>query len=77
MTSPSEPPFGSRPASFDDWLQAFKEQASFFTGLKLAGARALASPLLRGITDRVIASFLKDRSDDVAIEPAPALAVSR
>jgi adenosylcobinamide-GDP ribazoletransferase len=24
-----------RPGSFDDWLQAFKEQASFFTGLKL------------------------------------------
>jgi adenosylcobinamide-GDP ribazoletransferase len=34
MTSPSDfPP--SRPSSFDDWLQAFKEQASFFTGLKL------------------------------------------
>src|SRR5262249_41722372 len=39
MTSPNEPPpfqsYGSRPSSFDDWLQAFKEQASFFTGLKL------------------------------------------
>jgi adenosylcobinamide-GDP ribazoletransferase len=43
MTSPNEPPFGAggtangagRPSSFDDWLQAFKEQASFFTGLKL------------------------------------------
>jgi adenosylcobinamide-GDP ribazoletransferase len=34
MTSPSEPPI-SRPTSFDEWLQAFKEQASFFTGLKL------------------------------------------
>ena len=34
MTSPSEPPV-SRPSSFDEWLQAFKEQASFFTGLKL------------------------------------------
>jgi len=34
MTSPSEPPV-SRPPSFDEWLQAFKEQASFFTGLKL------------------------------------------
>jgi adenosylcobinamide-GDP ribazoletransferase len=34
MTSPNELPSG-RPASFDDWLQAFKEQASFFTGLKL------------------------------------------
>ncbi|CAN5831604.1 adenosylcobinamide-GDP ribazoletransferase [soil metagenome] len=34
MTSPSEPPL-SRPSSFDEWLQAFKEQASFFTGLKL------------------------------------------
>ena len=39
MTSPNEPPYGasegSRPASFDDWLQAFKEQATFFTGIKL------------------------------------------
>src|SRR5260370_30656101 len=26
---------GRRPSSFDEWLQAFKEQASFFTGLKL------------------------------------------
>ncbi|MBM3646661.1 MAG: adenosylcobinamide-GDP ribazoletransferase [Alphaproteobacteria bacterium] len=34
MTSPSEPPT-SRPSSFDEWLQAFKEQACFFTGLKL------------------------------------------
>ena len=34
MTSPNDPPVG-RPASFDEWLQAFKEQASFFTGLKL------------------------------------------
>jgi adenosylcobinamide-GDP ribazoletransferase len=34
MTSPNDFP-GSRPASFDDWLQAFKEQASFFTGLRL------------------------------------------
>jgi adenosylcobinamide-GDP ribazoletransferase len=33
---PNGPPNGTgRPASFDDWLQAFKEQASFFTGLKL------------------------------------------
>jgi adenosylcobinamide-GDP ribazoletransferase len=41
MTSPNEPPFNgmggsSRPTSFDDWLQAFKEQASFFTGFKLS-----------------------------------------
>ncbi|MBL6615386.1 MAG: adenosylcobinamide-GDP ribazoletransferase [Reyranella sp.] len=34
MTSPTEPPV-TRPSSFDEWLQAFKEQASFFTGLKL------------------------------------------
>jgi adenosylcobinamide-GDP ribazoletransferase len=34
MTSPNEP-VSSRPSSFDEWLQAFKEQASFFTGLKL------------------------------------------
>src|SRR5690349_16911169 len=34
MTSPTEPPV-ARPSSFDEWLQAFKEQASFFTGLKL------------------------------------------
>lgn len=36
MTSPNEyeaPP--GRPSSFDEWLQAFKEQVSFFTGLKL------------------------------------------
>jgi len=34
MTSPTEPPV-ARPSSFDEWLLAFKEQASFFTGLKL------------------------------------------
>jgi adenosylcobinamide-GDP ribazoletransferase len=34
MTSPHDT-FGGRPASFDDWLQAFKEQASFFTGVNL------------------------------------------
>jgi adenosylcobinamide-GDP ribazoletransferase len=38
MTSPndlhSDSP-GGRPSSFDEWLQAFKEQASFFTGVKL------------------------------------------
>ena len=34
MTSPTEPPI-ARPSSFDEWLQAFKEQATFFTGLKL------------------------------------------
>lgn len=33
MTSPNEFP-ASRPQSFDDWLLAFKEQASFFTGLR-------------------------------------------
>ena len=49
MTSPHEPPSSSsspsfggggggapRPASFDDWLQAFKEQMTFFTGLTFA-----------------------------------------
>jgi adenosylcobinamide-GDP ribazoletransferase len=36
MTSIDPPPPGNRPHSFDEWLQAFKEQASFFTGLDLA-----------------------------------------
>ena len=38
MTSPQRPPnapISGRPSSFDDWLQAFKEQASFFTGVRL------------------------------------------
>jgi len=37
MTGPNEPfgASGHRPSSFDEWLQAFKEQATFFTGLKL------------------------------------------
>jgi adenosylcobinamide-GDP ribazoletransferase len=34
MTNPNAPISG-RPSSFDEWLQAFKEQATFFTGLKL------------------------------------------
>ncbi len=34
MTSPSDQPL--RPSSFDEWLQAFKEQATFFTGLRLS-----------------------------------------
>ena len=34
MTDPNTPISG-RPSSFDDWLQAFKEQTSFFTGLRL------------------------------------------
>jgi adenosylcobinamide-GDP ribazoletransferase len=34
MTSPYDFP-GARPSSFDDWLQAFKEQATFFTGVRL------------------------------------------
>jgi adenosylcobinamide-GDP ribazoletransferase len=37
MTSPNDfdgRSFGARPSSFDDWLQAFKEQATFFTGVK-------------------------------------------
>jgi len=37
MTSPNDfdgrSP-GARPSSFDDWLQAFKEQATFFTGVR-------------------------------------------
>src|SRR5436190_3059403 len=36
MTSPNdfpEAPSGARPSSFDEWLQAFKEQATFFTGV--------------------------------------------
>ncbi|CAN5572785.1 adenosylcobinamide-GDP ribazoletransferase [soil metagenome] len=32
MTSPHDS-FGQRPSSFDEWLQAFREQASFFTGV--------------------------------------------
>ena len=39
MTSPDDLP-GSRPRSFDEWVQAFKEQASFFTGLKLTDGGA-------------------------------------
>lgn len=37
MTSPHEFPESGppvRPSSFEDWLRAFKEQASFFTGVK-------------------------------------------
>jgi adenosylcobinamide-GDP ribazoletransferase len=34
MTSPNDFSSG-RPSSFDDWLQAFKEQATFFTGVRL------------------------------------------
>ena len=36
MTSPNDfqgAPLGQRPSSFDEWLQAFREQASFFTGV--------------------------------------------
>jgi adenosylcobinamide-GDP ribazoletransferase len=33
MTSPDDFP-GSRPTTYDEWLQAFKEQAAFFTGLR-------------------------------------------
>ncbi len=43
MTSPNDPPNdlpGHRPSSFDEWLQAFKEQVSFFTGLKLTDGSA-------------------------------------
>jgi len=35
MTSPDPAPH-DRPTSFDDWLQAFKEQAAFFTGFDLS-----------------------------------------
>ena len=37
MTSPNDfpdPASPGRPASFEDWLRAFKEQASFFTGVR-------------------------------------------
>ena len=48
MTSPndlsSDAP-GGRPSSFDEWLQAFKEQVSFFTGLKLTAGSAPRWPL--------------------------------
>ena len=37
MTSPNDTTPGDRPHSFDDWYQALKEQAAFFTGLKLGG----------------------------------------
>jgi adenosylcobinamide-GDP ribazoletransferase len=33
MTSPDPAPH-DKPSSFDDWLQAFKEQAAFFTGFR-------------------------------------------
>ncbi len=33
MTSPNDFS-GRRPATYDDWLQAFKEQAAFFTGFR-------------------------------------------
>lgn len=35
MTSPGDPS-PQRPSSFDEWVEAFKEQASFFTGLRLS-----------------------------------------
>ena len=40
MTSPNDfqgAPLGQRPSSFDEWLQAFREQASFFTGVTFGG----------------------------------------
>jgi adenosylcobinamide-GDP ribazoletransferase len=48
MTSPNDlPPDvpGGRPSSFDEWLQAFKEQVSFFTGLRLTAGGAPRWPL--------------------------------
>lgn len=39
MTSPQDS-FGQRPSSFDEWLQAFREQASFFTGVSFGPAAA-------------------------------------
>lgn len=47
MTSPNEFPDQvprGRPTSFEDWLQAFKQQASFFTGVRF-DASALRWPL--------------------------------
>lgn len=35
MTSPGDPS-PQRPSSFDEWVEAFREQASFFTGLRLS-----------------------------------------
>src|SRR5204863_1506329 len=43
MTSPNDTS-GGRPASFDDWLQAFKEQASFFTGVNLGSSSSSGAP---------------------------------
>jgi 2-polyprenyl-6-methoxyphenol hydroxylase-like FAD-dependent oxidoreductase len=53
----------------------YAARGRFFTGLKLAAARALASPALRGITARVIASFLVDRTASPSRAAEPALAV--
>ena len=43
MTSPNDFS-GARPSSFDDWLQAFKEQATFFTGVKLDTGSSTGAP---------------------------------
>ena len=43
-TSPNDSSAG-RPSSFDDWLQAFKEQATFFTGVKFDTGTFPAGPL--------------------------------
>jgi 2-polyprenyl-6-methoxyphenol hydroxylase-like FAD-dependent oxidoreductase len=53
----------------------YAARGRLLTGLKLAAARALASPALRGITARVIASFLTDSTvrDARAVEPALAV----
>jgi adenosylcobinamide-GDP ribazoletransferase len=47
MTSPHDfdgRSLGHRPSSFDDWLRAFKEQATFFTGVKLETPGAAGIP---------------------------------
>jgi adenosylcobinamide-GDP ribazoletransferase len=44
MTNPNDS-FGQRPSSFDEWLQAFREQASFFTGVSFGITGAPRWPL--------------------------------
>src|SRR5204863_9251089 len=47
MTSPNdfpEAPSGARPSSFDEWLQAFREQATFFTGVTFDTSSSTGAP---------------------------------
>jgi adenosylcobinamide-GDP ribazoletransferase len=43
MTTPNDS-FGQRPSSFDEWLQAFREQASFFTGVSFGAGTGRGAP---------------------------------